>query len=360
MIRFAMRHDFGGTRLDMAFDAPDRGTTVLFGPSGSGKSSVVAAMAGLFHADDVVMRIGDATLADTSQGVAVPAERRRIGLVFQDARLFPHMSVSTNLRYGARRAPKAGSGDFDAIVTLLGIETLLDRRPHTLSGGERQRVAIGRALLSQPRLLLMDEPLSGLDAARKAEILPYLAQLGPVLALPMIYVTHAMDELVRLADDVVLLEAGRVVASGPLPELAGRGDLPLAGRDDAGAILLLDVAAHDRDAYLTRLQGQGLSLLVPLLASRAGPVRVRIPAREVILATAMPQGISVHNRLAGRVRAVVEDGARHTAMVEVMVGSAVVLARVTLDAVRRLGLAPGNDVLALVKSTSIDVIAGLP
>jgi molybdate transport system ATP-binding protein len=266
------------------------------------------------------------------------------------------MSVATNLRYGARRAPRATTTGFDAIVELLDIGKLLDRRPHTLSGGERQRVAIGRALLSQPRLLLMDEPLSGLDATRKAEILPYLAQLGPALALPIVYVTHAMDELVRLADDVVLLDAGRVVAAGKLPDLAGRGDLPLAARDDAGAVLLLDVVEHDHESHLTRLEGQGLALLVPLLAPARGTVRVRIPAREVILATAMPAGISLHNRLAGRVRAVVEDTERHTATVEVMVGTAVVMARVTLDAVRRLALVPGGEVLALVKSTSIDVI----
>ena len=355
MIEVALRHDFGGTTLDITFVAGE-GTTVLFGPSGSGKSSVVAAIAGLLRADRLRVTVEDVVLADTTRSIWVPPERRRIGLVFQDARLFPHMSVVGNLRYGARRAPPGRIG-FDEVVALLGIGALLPRRPHSLSGGERQRVAIGRALLSQPRLLLMDEPLSGRDAARKAEILPYLAKLRSALGLPIIYVTHAMDELLRLADDVVLLDQGRVRDSGPLARLAARADLPFAARDDAGAVLELNVTGHDAAARLSRLGGTGISLLVPLLPSSVQRVRVRIPAREVILASAAPSGISLHNILSGVVHDVAENAAWHDVIVAVAIGEALVLARVTPDAVQRLGIAPGAPILALVKSTSIDVVS---
>jgi molybdate transport system ATP-binding protein len=277
--------------------------------------------------------------------------------VFQDARLFPHLSVETNLRYGMRRAPAGGIG-FDDVVSLLGIGAVLGRRPHTLSGGERQRVAIGRALLAQPRLLMLDEPLASLDAARKAEILPYLVGLK-ALGLPMIYVSHASEEVFLLADTLVLLEAGRTVAAGPLDELAARGDLPLAGRDDAGAVIALRVAGHDPARRLSLLKADGMELWVPLQDVVVGArVRARVPAREVILATEPPRAISVHNILPGRVRAITEVPRRHAALVEVAIGEAALLARVTPDAVARLALVPGVPVLALVKSMAVDVLRG--
>ena len=205
----ALRHRFGTATLDIAFDVPTPGVTALFGPSGVGKSSVLAAIAGLLRPDACRVTLDGERLADTEAGIWQPTERRRVGFVFQDARLFPHLSVAANLRYGLRRAG-AGATGFDEVVALLGLSALLARRPHTLSGGERQRVAIGRALLAQPRLLLMDEPLASLDAARKDEILPYLARLDTALRLPILYVTHALDEVAQLADSVVLLAAGRV------------------------------------------------------------------------------------------------------------------------------------------------------
>jgi molybdate transport system ATP-binding protein len=358
---FAARHRFPALQLDIEFELPSRGITALFGPSGSGKSSILAMIAGLLRPDEARIGIDGVVLADLATGLWVPPEKRRVALVFQDARLFPHMTVEGNLRYGLNRR-KTGDIGFDAVLELLGLGALLPRRPHTLSGGQRQLVAIGRALLSQPHLLLMDEPLAGLDAARKADILPYLARLPTALGLPLLYVTHAWDEVAQLADTLVLIEAGRVAASGPLAAIAGRPDTPLAQRADAGAVLACRIAGHDPARGLTRLGWGAVSLLVPQLTGRTGTaVRVRIPAREVILARASATGladsISLHNILAGTVRAIAQDAV--AAMVEVDVGGVSVLARVTPDAVQRLGLASGGPVLAMVKSMSVEVLPTL-
>jgi molybdate transport system ATP-binding protein len=359
MISVALQHTFPDLLLEVAFSAPTPGTTVLFGPSGAGKSSVVAAIAGLLRGGRSRVEVDGTVLADTARALFLPPERRRIGLVFQEARLFPHLSVAGNLRYGLRRAPPGPIG-FDEVVALLGIAALLTRRPHTLSGGERQRVAIGRALLCQPLLLLLDEPLASLDGPRKAEILPFLTRLKTALALPIVYVTHALDELFYLADTVVLIECGRVLAAGPLAELSARADLPLlAARDEAGAVLSAKVAAHDLARRLTRLQAGGLKLSVPLLTAPPGTtLRLVVPAREVILARAVPEAVSVQNIIAGRVRAVREDPVRPVALVEVVAEGAALLARVTPDAVARLQLAVGTPVLALIKSMSVDVLDG--
>ena len=357
---FRLSHRFPDLAMDIAFEVPTPCVTALFGPSGAGKSTVIATVAGLLRPQSCRVALDDDVIADTDAGVWRKPEQRRIGLVFQDARLFPHMSVATNLRYGLRRVP-AGPIGFDDVVSLLGIGGLLGRRPHTLSGGERQRVAIGRALLAQPRLLLMDEPLASLDAARKAEILPYLAELKAALAMPILYVTHAMEEVSRLADTVVLIEAGRVVADGPLQTITARSDIALAQRDDAGSVLAAVVSAHDPPRQLTRLSAGGAELLVPLLAAPLGhAVRVRIPAREVILAREVPTAISVHNVIAGTVRAVSEDPVRHAALVEIALSAGAFLARVTPDAVARLALEPGVPILALVKSVAVEVLDGGP
>ncbi len=352
----AFRHAYPGIAFDVAFEAPTPGTTVLFGRSGAGKSSVVAAVTGLFRPAECRIEVDGAVLADSARRVFVPPEQRRIGMVFQDARLFPHLSVAGNLRYGLRRTGP-GPIRFNEVVELLGLEALLERRPGRLSGGEKNRVAIGRALLSQPVLLAMDEPLASLDEERKAEILPYLARLKHALALPILYVTHSLDEVARLADTLVLIRAGQVVVAGPVNDVLSRGDLPMAGREDAGAVLTARVVDHDRARQLTELEAGGRRLLVPLQAGAVGTaLRVRIPAREVILATATPAGISVHNIIAGRVRRISEDMSRHAAMVEIALDEAGLLARVTPDAVERLGLAPGVEVLALVKSVAVEVL----
>ena len=351
----ALHHRWPGeAALDIAFEAPTPGVVALFGPSGSGKTSTVLAVAGLWRPERCRVAVDGAVLADTATGTWAPPERRRLGVVFQDARLFPHLGVDANLRYGMRRAPPGPVG-FDAVVDLLGLGALLGRRTHALSGGERQRVAIGRALLAQPRLLLMDEPLASLDSARRAEILPYLARLRDALHLPILYVTHALDELARLADTVVLLDRGRVVASGPVAEVAVRADLPLAARDDAAAVLLARVAAHEPSRGLTRLDAGGALVLVSLLDRPVGSaVRARVPAREVALARgAVPEAMSFQNVVPARVRQVVIG--RGAALVELDASGAPLLARVTGDAVARLRLAPGVEVTALFKSVGVEV-----
>ncbi len=346
----ALQHRFADFKLDVAFDAPAPGVIALFGPSGCGKSTTVAAIAGLLKTDAAQVMLHGQDIA------RLPTEHRRIGMVFQDGRLFPHMNVAANLRYGLKRAPKGPVG-FDDVVALLGIGHLLARKPATLSGGERQRVAIGRALLAQPQLLLMDEPLAALDAPRKAEILPYLAQLRDAFHLPIIYVTHALEEVARLADTLVLMDAGRAIAAGPVAEIARRADLPLAARDDAGAILNARIAAHDPERMLSILDIGGAHLLVPLLNMPVETaLRVRIPAREVIIATEAPRGISVHNVLQGRVRSIAPDIVHRAVLVEISVGQAVLLARITPDAVTRLVLVPGASALALVKSVAVQIL----
>ena len=223
MLDVALRKRLGSFVLDAAFAAPTDGVTALFGSSGAGKSTIVHAIAGLTRPDSGHIRVGDRTLYDAAAGIEQPPRRRRIGYVFQEARLFPHMRVRDNLMYGYRRAPKGDRRiELDAVVELLGIEALLARRPLTLSGGERQRVALGRALLAQPRLLLMDEPMAALDVGRKAEILPYIERLRDELRLPIVYVSHSVEEVARLADTVVVLEQGKVAAAGAIADVMAR------------------------------------------------------------------------------------------------------------------------------------------
>lgn len=332
----------------MEFEAPTPGVIALFGPSGAGKSSLMNAMAGLLRPDRFRMEL---------DGVALERRRpeyRGIGYVFQDGRLFPHMSVRDNLRYGLRRGG-VGPVGFGEAVELLGIGKLLGRRPRHLSGGERQRVAIGRALLSNPRLLLMDEPLSALDQARRDEILPYLARLRSVLSIPIVYASHSLDEVTRLADTLVLIEAGRVVAAGPLTEMTARVDLPLALREDAGGVLRGVVNSHLPERGLTAISCGADFVWVPQIAAPPGAVvRLRVPAREVILAVENPRGISVTNILQAHVLAMAEDAAAHAALVSLELGGGPLLARVTIDAAERLRLAPGRPVLALIKAMSVD------
>ncbi len=349
-LRVLLEHSFPGSTLAVRFEAPTPGVTALFGPSGAGKSSVLQALAGLLRADLLRVELDNVDFSNLGP------EQRGIGYVFQEGRLFPHMSVAGNLRFGLRRAGQ-GAIRFDDVVALLGLSKLLKRRPANLSGGERQRVAIGRALLSQPRLLLMDEPLSALDQPRRAEILPYLARLQRELRLPIVYASHALEEVLRLADTVVLLQAGRVAAAGPVGEVVTGVEWGLAAREDAAGVLRGQIASHAAERRLTAVACGGELVWVPLVDAPVGTrLRLVVPAREVILALDPPRLISVSNVLAGVVIGVAEDAAGHAALVSLELGGGQLLARVTLDAANRLGLGPGRRVLALVKAMSVELV----
>ncbi len=358
-LEVSLRHAFagrGGFSLDVAFGAPASGVTALFGPSGCGKTTVLAAVAGLLRPREGRVALGGETLLDTARGAFVPPERRRCAVVFQDSRLFPHLSVETNLRYGFRRAPRGAAGPgFEEVVALLGLRHLLARRPAGLSAGERQRVALGRALLARPRLLLMDEPLAALDVPRRGEVLPFLARLRDTAEAPILYVTHALDEVDALADRLVLMEGGRVVASGTVGELSARTDLPLAARRDAGSLLSCEVLAHDPARGLSRLRFPGGELSLPLRAEPVGArARVRIRARDVAVAVEEPRGLSAQNVLPGVVEAVVPAPAAHEVFVRLRLGPTALLARVTRDSAARLALEPGRAAWAVVKAVSFD------
>ncbi|QQP89261.1 molybdenum ABC transporter ATP-binding protein [Skermanella sp. TT6] len=356
MLDVAIRRRQGTFDLDIRFQAPSRGVTALFGRSGSGKSSVINAIAGLAKPDAGHILLDGTVLFDGARRIDVPAERRRTGYVFQDSRLFPHMSVQDNLLYGMRRVPREERRiALEPVVDLLGIGGLLKRRPYSLSGGEKQRVAVGRALLAQPRILLMDEPLASLDAERKAEILPYIERLRDELNIPIVFVSHSVDEVVRLATTLVLVADGRVRAAGTVAELSGRLDVGgTIGGLEAGAVLDTTVAGHDAATGLTELRFPGGILTVPLLDLRAGqPLRVRIQARDVILALEPPSRISVHNMLEGRI-VELGEAAGPSRDVRIDLGGSFLLARVTRHSVERLGLGVGTPVFALVKSVAFD------
>jgi len=349
-----LRRGLGGFTLEAAFASAGR-LTALFGASGAGKTTLVNLIAGLVRPDAGRIEVDGRTLVDTDARVFVPAHRRRIGYVFQDARLFPHLTVAQNLAYGRFFVPRAERwAELPRLVEMLGIGHLLDRRPGGLSGGEKQRVAIGRALAASPRLMLMDEPLASLDEARKAEILFYVERLRDEAGIPIVYVSHAVAEVARLATDVVVLAAGRVVASGPAAEVLTRLDL-VAGdeRDETGALVDLVVEAQE-DFGLSRLRSAGGTWRVPRLGVAAGTrVRARVRARDVMLALEPPARISALNVLRGEVREVAA-GAGADALVRVDCSGDRLLARVTRRSVATLGLAPGRPVWAVVKAVTFD------
>ena len=336
--------------------AAGAGITALFGRSGSGKTSLINTIAGLLRPDRGVVEVDGQVLFDSRRGIDLPVARRRIGYVFQEGRLFPHFSVRQNLLYGRRFTPKRERYVvLDRVVELLSIGQLLERRPGALSGGEKQRVAIGRALLASPRVLLMDEPLASLDAQRKSEILQYIEQLRDEMSIPILYVSHVIEEVVRLADTVVLMSDGQVSAVGRPDELMGRLDLrPQTGRYEAGAVIETRVAAYDEMYALTTLRFPGGDLLVPKFDVKSGdPVRVHIRARDVSLALHAPQGLSILNALRGRVVEIsLDDGP--IAEVRLDVGGAALLARVTRRSADHLALRPGLEVYALIKAVSMD------
>lgn len=353
-ISLACRIDRGTFNLDVDLALPGRGVTALFGHSGSGKTTLLRVLAGLERVSGARVALGDEVWQDDARKVFVPTHERGIGYVFQEASLFPHLSVRANLEFGRKRLKLAGRRfDLLAVAELLGIERLLDASPATLSGGERQRAAIARTLLASPRLLLMDEPLAALDLRRKLEILPYLERLHDELALPVVYVSHAADEVARLADHLVVLEEGRVLASGPLAATLARLDLAANFQDDAGVMIETRLQAHDADG-LSHLAFAGGVLLVGQRDVAIGTrVRCRIHARDVSLALERPRGSSITNILPARVDAVGPSGTPGQVLVRLVVGDTVLLARITERSRRELAIAPGGAVWAQVKAVAL-------
>jgi molybdate transport system ATP-binding protein len=354
MLSVAAKRRRGAFLLDAKFELPTPGVVALFGRSGCGKTTLVNVIAGLQLADSGRIALDDSVLLDTDLGINVPAERRRIGYVFQDARLFPHMRVEANLRYALRRAAVAPFVGVDRVVELLDLKPLMSRRTHELSGGERQRVAIGRALLSQPSLLLLDEPLASLDASRREEVLPYLETLRDQLAIPMVYVSHNFDEVLRLATHLVLMEAGKTIAQGDLGEMSLHPRVrTIIGSDAVGAIVDATVLGTDSSSGLTRVQvGQGELKVQCGKVLRGTRLRVQLLARDLIVATEPPRQISVRNSLPGVVASVAND-VDDSDLIAIDIGGILIMARVTKAATRELGLAAGKPVWALVKTVSL-------
>jgi len=353
--RFQVRLARGGFSLDVDLAAPPAGITAVLGPSGCGKTTLLRCIAGLERAAGIVEVHGE-RWQDSTAGLFLPTWRRPLGYVFQEASLFDHLDVARNLAYAQRRS---GTGDvgglgLEAATELLGIAHLLARKPGQLSGGERQRVAIARALAAQPRLLLLDEPLAALDAARRREILPWLERLRDQARLPMLYVTHAVDEAARLADHLVVMDQGRVRASGSAADVLARVDLPLARDEDAGALIYATVAERDERWHLARADFDGGSLWFKDEGLALGSaVRLRALARDVSLALAKPGETSIQNLLPCEVEAIAPGAHASQAMVRLACGESVLLARVTARAVDALGLVPGRAVWAQVKSAAL-------
>lgn len=343
-----------GFTLDVRMALPGRGVTALFGPSGCGKTTTLRAFAGLERPPGGFLEVNGETWQDDARGVLLPAHRRAVGYVFQESNLFEHLSVRGNVEYGMKRIPAgARRVSLEAAVGLLGIGHLMERRPATLSGGERQRVAMARALATSPRLLLLDEPLAALDAARKAEVLPYLERLHRELDIPVVYVSHAADEVARLADHLVLMDAGRAIASGPAAGLFTRLDLPLARGDAAAAIVEAVVEDHDPAYHLTQVRAGNAALrFTGRPRERGQAVRLRIQARDVSLALRPHEGTSILNIIEAVVDSVADDSPGQ-AMVALDAGGVRLLARLTRKSVDALGIAPGMRVWAQAKGIAV-------
>jgi molybdate transport system ATP-binding protein len=343
--------DWPGFSLDMDLTLPSRGVTALFGHSGSGKTTLLRCIAGLEHAPQGRLVVDGKTWQDA--GHWVPTHQRPIGYVFQEASLFAHLTVMGNLRYGMKRIKDARRVSLDQAIALLGIDHLLDRKPDRLSGGERQRVGIARALAVSPRLLLMDEPLAALDLKRKQEILPYLERLHDELEIPVLYVSHSPDEVARLADYLVVMDGGRVLADGPLADTLARLDLPFRLGEDAGAVLDATVGEVDKDWHLVRMDFAGGSLWARDQGLPVGRrVRVRILARDVSLA-AQPGTSSIQNVLRGQVDAIGDDAHPGLVLVRVRIGKIMLLARLTKRAAASLGVKPSLELWVQIKSVAL-------
>ncbi len=349
----AMTHRLAGFTLDLGFEAP-AGVTALVGRSGAGKTTIVNAVAGLLRPESGRVSVDGAVLFDTARGVWLPPHRRRVGYVFQEGRLFPHLSVRRNLGYGRWFAGGGhDAGETARVVRLLGIGALLGRRPGDLSGGEKQRVAIGRALLSRPRLLLLDEPLAALDDARKAEILPYLERLRDETRVPILYVSHSVAEVARLATTVVAIRDGRVVRAGPAAEVLSDPEaVPALGVREAGSLLSGKLVAHHSDGLSEIAVSAGRLFLPRIAAAPGAPVRVRIEAQDVILSLGQPVGLSALNVLPARVAAV-HRGAGPGVAVQLRAGEDLILARITRRSADAMAVVPGLDCHLIMKAVAV-------
>jgi molybdate transport system ATP-binding protein len=346
----------GSFRLDAMAAFSLRGITVILGPSGSGKTTLLRVIAGLEREAVGYIRIGAEAWLDSGRALFVPPYRRAAGFVFQDARLFPHLTVRGNLDYAARRARGRRIPNPDQIMRIFHLERLIGRSPATLSGGEIQRVAIARALFSAPKIMLMDEPLSALDLARRSEALSYIAQIPEAFAIPVLYVTHAIEETARLADSVAVMNNGRIIAAGDTGDVLSRLDLaPYLGRFEAGAVLEGRVVAEDHKFGISIVDIDGAQFHVPSLGlPKAGKVRLRIRARDVSIAAVKPQGLSIRNVIGARIEEIAEEEGTAFAELRLRAERQVLRARVTRASVSELNLVPGKDVYALVKSVAVD------
>jgi molybdate transport system ATP-binding protein len=348
-------HRQGAFELIARFQSDGR-LTALFGPSGSGKTTIVNAIGGLVRPDHGRVVVQGRVLVDTKNHVFVPKHRRRIGTVFQEGRLFPHLNVRQNLLFGRWFTPRRERrANFDHVVDLLGISHLLDRRPSTLSGGEKQRVAIGRALLADPHLLLMDEPLASLDEARKAEVYPYIERLRDEGGIPIVLVSHSVAEIARLATSIVVLSEGQVTASGRASEILPHTRLfARSGLAEAGALIEAQVLRHEESFGLTVLQAKAGTLTVPQLGHGIGDnLRVRLRARDIILSVKVPDGLSALNVLPGRISSI-DEAEGPSVDVALDCGGDIIVAHVTRKSVAELGLKPGLAVHAIIKSIAFD------
>ncbi|TCL91750.1 molybdate transport system ATP-binding protein [Rhizobium sp. PP-WC-2G-219] len=351
----SVRHRLDAFSLDIAFST-DGGISALFGRSGSGKTSLIRVLAGLIRPDEGSIRLDGETILDTASRTVTPPHRRRFGTVFQEGRLFPHLSVRQNLLYGRwfSRAP-VGTSDIERIVDLLGIAPLLARPTANLSGGEKQRVAIGRALLARPRLLLMDEPLAALDDARKAEILPYLKRLRDETDIPILYVSHSVTEVTQLADRVLMIENGRLTASGTASDMLSLpGSSEAISRREAGTVIEATVAPHQPDPRIVKVAAGGLTLwLVGTERLPGQRLRLRIAARDIMLATRRPEGLSALNIIEGDITGM-EPSGRDQVDVALDCAGTRLTARITSVSADMLGLAAGMTVHAVIKTVALD------
>jgi len=358
MISLSLRKQLKNSLLNISFSSEETGITALYGRSGAGKTSLANMISGLLKPDEGFIRIENQLIFCSQKAINLKPENRGIGYVFQEARLFPHMTVKDNLLFGTRfKRLESRPLSITEVVEVLGLTNLLDRRPDSLSGGEAQRIQLGRAILSHPKILVMDEPLSSLDQTRKQEILPLIERLRDEFNIPILYITHSMEEIIRLADRLLIIEDGSIAADGTVEELTGRLDLrPLTGRYEAGSVINSEVLEHDRHYGLTKLKFVGGILHVPLIdVEKKTQLRIRIRARDVSLSSTLPEKTSELNVFRGKVIEIAQPTQQNAAHADTLIDIGVpIWVRVTRLSIERLSLRPGIEIYASIKGTSVD------